>query len=332
MGTPEPSGAGTLSGVDSGWAASAFGLALEGRFPAPGLHEQARYSVARRVGLELAAADVLARAWPAASAPVREWRADGGVDAALHLDDELGYRLATREYGDYIVSAGGERVLCAPPAAEPAWRWQRCLIGQILPLAAVLRGLEVFHASAVSLRGRAVAFTGHPGAGKTSVALRLLLHGARLVTDDVLALEPTESGLLAHPGAGVMSVRHAEGRLLSATERSRLGGALGDDGEAVRTLVEREQRSLPLAAFYFLERNGSSTTTLERLWPPDPRLLLGSGFTLFVRSRERATTQLEVCTRLASSTPLFRARISPSTSADELASAIHRQLESGEAG
>jgi hypothetical protein len=284
------------------------------------------------VRLELVAAEVLAHAWPAGSAPVREWWTDDGiVDAALHHDEELGYRLFTREFGDYIVSAGGERVLCAPPA-EPAWRWQRCLIGQILPLAAVLHGLEVFHASAVSLGGRAVAFTGHPEAGKTSVAVRLLLHGARLLTDDVLALESTESGLLAHPGAGVMSLRHAEGRLLSADERSRLGGALGDDGEAQRTLVEREQRPLPLAAFYFLERNGSSATTLERLWPPDPRLLLGSGFTLFVRSRERATNQLDVCMRLARSTPLFRARISPSTSAGELATAIHRQLESGEVG
>src|SRR3712207_7852895 len=46
---------------------------------------------------------------------------------------------------------------CSPPGVAP-WRWQRFLVGRILPWAAVLCGLEALHASAVVLDGRAIAF------------------------------------------------------------------------------------------------------------------------------------------------------------------------------
>ena len=96
---------------------------------------------------------------------------------------------------------------CAPPDDEP-WSWQRFLVGRILPWAAVLRGHEAFHASAVAVRGRAAAFVGATGAGKTSLAVQLVARGADFVTDDVLSLSREGDEIRAHAGAAILLSSH----------------------------------------------------------------------------------------------------------------------------
>ena len=89
---------------------------------------------------------------------------------AMTLEEHpvLGYRLTTADFGSYLLSRDGTLVRCAPPDEEQ-WRWQRFFIGQVLPLASLLRGFEVFHASAVHVNGRVIAFVAASGAGKSSV-------------------------------------------------------------------------------------------------------------------------------------------------------------------
>jgi hypothetical protein len=60
------------------------------------------------------------------------------------------------------------------------------------------RNLVPLHASAVEINGGAVAFLAPSGTGKSSLAAALLAQGtgARLVTDDVLAVETTADGTL----------------------------------------------------------------------------------------------------------------------------------------
>jgi hypothetical protein len=123
-------------------------------------------------------------------------------DRTIDFDEELGYRLYARHFGLALINPNGERVLCAPPGA-PDWSWQRFLVGRVLPWAALLRGREVFHASAVQVGGRAIAIVAPSGGGKTSLALRLVLRGAGFITDDVLALERTPDGINAYPGANI---------------------------------------------------------------------------------------------------------------------------------
>ena len=84
----------------------------------------------------------------------------------------------------------------------------------MLPFAALLQGLEVFHASAVVQGGEAIALLGPSRAGKTSLALELCARGASFLADDVLALETREDALFAHPGSPVAGValEHERGR------------------------------------------------------------------------------------------------------------------------
>ncbi len=89
-----------------------------------------------------------------------------------------------------------------PRACQDA-AWQRLLVAQVLPFAALLRGLEVFHASGVVLGGEAIALLGPSHSGKTSLAMELCDLGASFLADDVLALEVADGRPASPPwGAG----------------------------------------------------------------------------------------------------------------------------------
>jgi len=241
-------------------------------------------------------------------------------DVTVDRHEEEGYLIATEDFGSYRISPGGDRIEAAPPS-RPPWWWQRCLIGRVLPLAALLQGLETLHASAVSREGRVLAFAGASERGKTSVALNLVVRGAGFLTDDVLAMEASDSAVTAYPGAGITHLRHEEAERM-VEGRDRLGEVLGDDGESLRTLVPRDGRPRPLAALYFLDRRAESDIAFERISSPGPQLLLAGSFNLIVRTPQRLKTQLHVCARIAQIVPSFWIRIPPSATAAALAPLI----------
>jgi hypothetical protein len=272
--------------------------------------------------VDLVDAAEIDRDWPAGEAErVLEERFDGGSagDPARTIDAHPvhGFRLYARHFGLAHISRDGTRVRCSPPDDEP-WSWQRFLVGRILPWAAVVQGLEAFHASGVTVGGRAVAFVGPTGAGKTSLAIRLVAMGERFLTDDVLSVESRDGELLAHPGAGIAAVRDAERRLIAESTWSGLGAELGHSGKTYLELP-RPHGPAPLAAIYFLRLGGGEP--IERL-DPDPRLLLGSTFVLGVKSPERLRNQLDVCARIGESVPLFALRISPDVGSQQLAELV----------
>ncbi len=308
--------------------AAAFGLDVELGLPVEGLAPGEAARTGRTVSLERADPAEVAAGWDSDdTVRLREWHhEDGHVEGALERHPLLGFRLFVDGYGAYAIAPAGTAIRCAPPPGVEGWRWQRCLIGQVLPLAAVLQGFEVFHASAVAIDGRAVGLVGTSTAGKSSVAVHLVLRGAELLADDVLSLQAGGARLEAHPGPGIVSLRHAEARRLGDSDLGRLGTVVGDDGEALRVRVPRAATAVPLAALYFLDRGETERTTFEPVWPPDPRLLLGSTYNHMVVTPERLTNQLEVCTRLAHDTPLFRARVAPDTGAAGLAAALETHL------
>jgi hypothetical protein len=312
--------------VDDSSLATAFGLDLRLGFPVPGIRPGGAAPTGRLATVEHAERTELVRDWRDEAERLREWTDESGrVEATLDLHPELGWRLVADGYGAFVVSPGGSVVRCAPVDGD-AWRWQRCLIGQILPLTALLNGLEVFHAAAVAVGGRALGLVGASQAGKSSVAIQLVLRGAELLADDVLALDGREDALMAHPGPGIVSVRHGEAELLADDDRRRLGTVLGYDDEAVRIEMDRGERPLRLEALYFLVRGGSERPAIDGVWPPDPRMLLGSTFNFVVATRERLTNQLEICTRLARETPLFKVQVPAGTISAEVAAMVEAHM------
>jgi len=325
-GAAPPIAASARPRAGSGLAAGqAFGLELEGTFRAPGLLEGEGEAGdgPRRTAIEVVSARVLDAGWPGTEAiRLYELRdTEGGVRLTIDEHLALGYRLHAPAYGRYVLSRDGGVVRCAP-SRTAAWRWQSFLVGQLLPAAAVLRGLEILHASAVVIAGRAVVLTGRSQAGKSSVAINLLRRGTPFLADDVVALEPTESDVLAHPGPALASVRRSEADAIGTQELGRLGPTIGRDDHEVRLKIHRSSAPVPLGVLYALERGGEA---VEMAFEPasDPRLLLGNRFSSFIAGPERLTRQLDVYAHVTRTTAMFRVAVPSTVDAATLAGSVH---------
>ncbi len=299
----------------------AFGINVEATFEAPGLPEGA--GRLPRTCVERVPEATIADRWDAGAAERLQEetlsRRGRRPDRTIDRDAGGGYLLYARHFGTALISPSGDRVLCAPPAVE-AWRWQRFLVGRVLPWAALLRGRELFHASAVRVGDHAVAVVAGSGYGKTSVAVRLMLHGAGFITDDVLALTDGGGRVVAHPGPAIVALRPAERDALEPAERRRLGRVLGRSGKTYMA-VERETRPVPLGGLYFLER--ASGRARGRLEPgADPRRLLASAFIAGVESRRRLVGLLDLCARLEATVPIWRIEADYDAGAAPVAEAI----------
>lgn len=307
--------------------ARAFGLELDvdPALPAAGLPAIHGDSSGRRTSVRMASQGDMESRWtPDGTTRISEERFDSGPPArTIDHHPDRGYRLYARHFGTCLVAEDGSEIVCAPGEAS-TWNWQRFLVGRVLPFTAVLNGFEVFHASAVALRGSALALLGGSGAGKTSLAVHLVLQGATLLTDDALSVDEHGDLPRAHPGAALASLRHSEESLLSATDRARLGDPVGSDEKSYFAL-ETAPEPLPLRLVYFVSRDSRlGEVTFERRAALDARVLLASTFVYSITTPQRLAIQLSVCACLARATAAFTAYVPAHVGAASLARALGR--------
>lgn len=241
---------------------------------------------------------------------------------------EAGYRVAAPGFGTHIVSPDGASILSCVPAIS-AWRWQRLLFAQVVPLAATLQGLELFHASAVEYSGRALGLIAASGTGKSSIAAHLVSRGARYVADDVLALEPVGEMVMAHPGPATASVYRSELRSLGTAGASRVGVVIGRS-DKVQLAVEPVEGPLPLDSIYFVVRQPDIVRfAIDGVRPPDPRLLLSSTFISYLRTPAFLVGHLDACAQIAHAVGMFRVTVPVGFGAGDVADAVERHAEVG---
>lgn len=302
---------------------TAFGLCVHDERSREAAPTAATGCGSRCVTIQQASADAAYAGWHegSSSRAVEIRGAEDALELAVDVHPDLGYRLSGDGEPAYLVSRDGSMIRCVAGAAPPTGE-QRLLSGQALPLAALLQGVEVLHASAVAVGGHAIAFSGPSGAGKTSLAVRLAVRGHGFVTDDVLAVEPAGAGLLAHPGPGLAHLRPDVLRALEREDRpGRPRRRPGPDGATVEIAAEREP--LPLATLYLLRR-AAGETALRRLDAPDPRVLLGTSFNFLDRRHERLAAHLDVCARLARSVRVVELTSAPGADLDAIAELVER--------
>jgi hypothetical protein len=299
----------------------AFGLEVEGSPSDVCMPPASGNGISRRVSMKVLSAQEIDLVWRAAEARsiIDRRFPDGRRMLAVDHHDSLGYRITAPRYGRYVVSPDGSAIGCA---LQPSWRWQRLFFAQVLPLAAALRGLALFHASAVADAQGAVAFLAASGTGKTSVAAHLVARGATLLTDDIMAIEWRPDALLAHPGPALTNVAGDELRRMTRAGRRRLGSVIGrSDKLHLRSFPA--PHPFPLRRMYFLDRRRThGGLALDPIAPHDPRLLLSSAFLSYVTSKEHLVGHLESCAEMSKSVPLFRATIPAQVQARDVAAAI----------
>ncbi|MBA3806816.1 MAG: hypothetical protein H0X28_00260 [Solirubrobacterales bacterium] len=266
--------------------------------------------------------DQAASHWPPGAELICDERGpDGSVNFRIETRPEAGYLIYGPAYGAHLLAADGETLRCFPEG-RPDGVWQRLLIAQVLPFAALLHGLEVFHASAVVHAGQAIALLGPSRAGKTTLALELCRAGASFLADDVLTLEARGGSLYALPGTPIAGVTrdHRDER-----DTAQDVVAVNDRERMVRVAGAAEPA--PLNTLFFIDRRPDGPESPQFASGTDAQILLSATFNFVLATPERLSGLLEVCSLAA------RARVEliscgSATSAPELAGALLQRLSS----
>jgi hypothetical protein len=308
---------------------TAFGIALtiDRRLSIPGLGQSSdSVTTGPPSRVRLDDDGELDRRWEAiTTAPVRtrELRFEETLLMSVDFAEPAGYLLSVRDFGRVLISPDGLELLCEPDPTNEGWAG--IIAAQALPLAATIRGLEVFHASGVVLDGRAMLFAGPPGAGKSSLAAALVRAGGRLLSDDAVALQLSDGALMAHTGSVVLQLRAAEDERLSAEERATLGRPASPSGDKRRYVSAGGPDPVALGGVFLLERSAEEPA-VERLAAVNPFELIGSTFNLSVRTPARLRRQLDVVSAITSAGLVYRLHVQPDVDATRLASTVQAQF------
>jgi hypothetical protein len=136
----------------------------------------------------------------------------GGANWYTATATPSSYVLRFRDCGEFVVSHDLSEILVR---RDPNGRHELMpilLAGTATAFLLTLRGRTVLHASAVAVGGRALAFVGQSGRGKSTMAALMCLGGAGLVTDDVLAVDAGPP-VMCIGGAAELRLRDAAAHL-----------------------------------------------------------------------------------------------------------------------
>ncbi|MGH2940410.1 MAG: hypothetical protein ACRDPE_20070 [Solirubrobacterales bacterium] len=303
--------------------ATAFGLDVWADRQLDFLHGGEAEATGRRLDL-LTRATPPELAWPASATLISDERDPKGAVVFQIESAAVGYRISGPYFGSAVVARDGATI-AGRPGVGGVTAWQRLLIAQVLPFAAVLRGLEVLHAGAVALDGGAVAIVGRSGAGKTSLAVALSRGRGAFLADDVLALERRDGVLLAHPGPPVAGVARPEAERLRRLGRFDAGAILAEDEREAMMAVAPRPAPTPLRAILVLDRrpDGPGAPRFEAV--VGGQELLAATFNLLLLDPERLEGLLDVCA-LAAAGLVERVSVGPGVDASALARAVERRL------
>ncbi|MGB6876568.1 MAG: hypothetical protein WBD87_11085 [Candidatus Acidiferrales bacterium] len=155
------------------------------------------------------------------------------------------------------------------------------LLGPVLGIVLRLKGVTCLHASAVEIGGKAVAFAGVMGAGKSTTAAMFARNRHSVLTDDIVALEKRGPLFLVHPGYPFLNLLPDSMALLSGsaealplTEPAVEKRQMMLDGSELRFQGE----ALPLGVIYVLDERSreASATTVHPLSPQEALIALAS--------------------------------------------------------
>jgi hypothetical protein len=225
----------------------------------------------------------------------------------VRLADGSAY-LRWRDNFEFLVSPSGRVIRYRRLAHATFESLTVYLLGQIISFSLIARGRDPLHGTSVALGASAVAFVGDCGYGKSTLAAALLARGGRIVTDDLVSLQPHRAGWIVQPGVPRLK--------LAPTAMAALLGDVaatpmihGVDKRVI-SLTPRQAvaRPLPLRAIYVLgsPRRGAKVV-VEPLARADAFLeIIRAAFNLVVHDRRRYVRQFVLATQLADAVPVRR--------------------------
>jgi hypothetical protein len=211
------------------------------------------------------------------------------------------------DVGEFLISKDGRSITCYRfPQASPE-SFHVYLLGQALSFALVKNGIEPLHATVVVIQGKAVAFLGDCGFGKSTLAAEFLRAGDRLLTDDLLVLRATGRRMLAYPGPPRIKLFPELARRFLADEAT--GVPMNPDTRKLVIPLNQDRAcgaGVPLAAVYALaspdKMAGERNIRITALSPREAFLrILASAFNILILHAPRLRRHFEATEALANS-------------------------------
>lgn len=210
---------------------------------------------------------------------------------------------------DFQVSLDGLRVV------EFAWEGtdestlEHLFLNQVLPLAQSLQGELVFHGSAVRLVGGAVAFLGHSGRGKSTLAASFASCGHDFLTDDGLQLTQRNGVYLvspSHPSIRLWedsraALVHADAVLSAPVQYTSKSRVMSDN--LLRACREPQR----LHHVYLLGDGVADAVTIEPVTPREALIgLVNHSFMLDTSTAQVMARHFEALSQMAALPMFFR--------------------------
>ncbi|HKV99611.1 MAG TPA: hypothetical protein VJN96_07300 [Vicinamibacterales bacterium] len=236
--------------------------------------------------------------FPSSARRPRSWfRYRALPDGAAHLE--------WRGLFEFLVSPDGGTVRYRRLARASDRSLGTYLLGHVLSFSLVARGAEPLHGTAVTVGGEAVVFLGECGDGKSTLGAAMIRRGAKMLSDDLIAIHRRGRSCLVQPGPARLKLyRHVARAVIG---RRREWPMHADTAKLVVPVRARERARRPvrLRAFYVLARGRD--IRIDTLSPGAAVVeLLRSSFNLTVDSRSRERTRFKLAAALARSVPVKR--------------------------
>lgn len=163
-----------------------------------------------------------------------------------------GYRLVYDDTGSFDLLEGGTEIIWYPAPGASLESARVDSMGRVLALALHSGGAYSLHASAVAVGGGAVVFLAPKFHGKSTTAFALVRAGARLITDDTLAIFPGPVPLV-RPGVQTVRLHDDSVAAINVATEHAVGESKGKYLVGNLREAQLQDESLPLAALYLLD-------------------------------------------------------------------------------
>jgi hypothetical protein len=225
-----------------------------------------------------------------------------------------------------LLVCNGSEIIVDPASNTHIQLLRNFILGPALGILLYQRGRLVLHASAVVIDGRAIAFLGWKGSGKSTIAAALHARGHKVAADDLVALKM--DGVkkpMVLPGIPQL-------KLWPDAVKS-----IGENPESFpRLYIESEKRarriddgfsdiSIPLEKIYVLDPGGKFEGESVKFRDAFIELTRHSYAQRFMASNACDRAHFAKCMRLAQSIPIYRLTRETSRSAAEIAEWIETE-------
>jgi hypothetical protein len=206
-----------------------------------------------------------------------------------------------RLLGTFLVYEG-KKVIVVPAPNATIELIRIYLVGTVMAMVLHQRGCLILHGSGVVIDGKAVAFVGRSGWGKSSIAAALAQMGYPLVSDDIFALDLSSNQPVVYPGFSQYKVSEETAQVLGHQTSSLLNRDVQNRGYI--NCPNFTTKTLAVDRIYLLAKDAENG--IESIKPIEVMTQLLRHSVPTIWSLPQPPEHFFQCSKLINTTPIYR--------------------------